>query len=349
MKKRTWFILILAIALIVTGATGSIFYFQRLEAERAKSDINKKFKYDNSEELVLNVKNRATLYLSTSEDDYVHMKKQGLSYGSTKNDETTWDIQKSGNQTVVTTDNKNMQQRLQPTVFSFGDIYDDSISLSLPENYKKITIKGNSLDINSYDLSLSKLDITTKHGNISADNLTTEELNVDTTHGDVYFNGGKVEKGLNINANSGDVTLEDTSFSDLSANLKNGDILTANTKGNISITNNSGNTNINHTKGKVTVDNKSGDIVFHSNQVNYDVDLATTHGNILIEIDDTSYERNKVDFQTGYGAISIFNKNLSSESTFSRDKGKNSIKAVSKNGDIVVNKLDKDDTEYGAH
>lgn len=50
-------------------------------------------------------------------------------------------LKKDGNKTIVTIDNKNMQQRIQPAIFSFGDIYDDSISLGLPENYKKLQLK----------------------------------------------------------------------------------------------------------------------------------------------------------------------------------------------------------------
>lgn len=348
MKKRTWFILIMAIVLIVTGASGSIFYFQKLETERAKSDINKKFKYDNSEELVLNIKNRATLFLSTSQDDYVHMRKQGLSYGNTKKNQTNWDIKKDGNKTIVTIDNQNMQQRVQPAIFSFGDIYDDSISLSLPENYKKIIIKGHNLDINTYNLTLTNLDVETKYGSVDANDLITEELTVNSSHGDIYLYDAKIEKDLTLNSTNGNITIEDTTFSNLTANLKNGDITTGNTKGDLNIDNISGNTSINHTKGKVAINNKNGDITFHSNQVNYDVNAETVHGNIFIEIDKKSYERNKVDFSTHLGIVSIFNENLSSETKFAKDKGINTIKANSKNGDITVNKLDEDDTEYDA-
>lgn len=347
MKKRTWFVLIMAFLLIVTGASGSIFYFQKLEAERAKSDVNKKFKYDNSEELVLNIKNRATLYLSTSQDDYVHMRKQGLSYGNTKENQTTWDIKKDGNKTIVTIDNKNMQQRIQPAIFSFGDIYDDSISLGLPENYKKITIKGNNLDISTYGLILTNLDVETKYGSVDANDLTTEELTINSSHGDIYLYDAKIEKDLALNSTNGNITVEDTSFSNLTAELKNGDMTTGNTKGNLKIDNVSGNTSVNHTKGTVAINNKNGDITFHSNQVNYDVSAETVHGNIFIEVDKRSYKRNKVDFSTHLGVVSIFNENLSSETKFSRDKGVNTIKAVSKNGDINVNELDEDDTEYG--
>lgn len=347
MKKRTWFILILAFLLIVTGASGSIFYFQKLEAERAKSGVNKKFKYDNSEELVLNIKNRATLHLSTSQDEYVHMKKQGLSYGNTKKNQTTWDIQKDKNKTTVTVDNKNIQQRVQPAIFSFGDIYDDSISLSLPENYKKITIKGNSLNISTYGLILTNLDIETKYGSVDANDLTTELLTINNSHGDISLYDAKIEKDLTLNSTNGNITVQDSSFSNLTAELKNGDITTGNTKGNLKINNISGNTSVNHTKGTVAINNKNGDITFHSNQVNYDVSTETVHGNIFIEVDKKSYERNKVDFATHLGVVSIFNENLSSETSFSKDKGVNTIKAISKNGNINVDKLDEDDTEYG--
>ncbi|MEG0285561.1 MAG: DUF4097 family beta strand repeat-containing protein [Vagococcus sp.] len=349
MKKRIWFVLIVATLLIITGAAGSIYHFQKLEAERAKSDINKKFKYDNSEELVLNIKNRASLYLSTSEDDYVHMKKQGLSYGNTKKDETSWDIKKEGNKTTVTIDNQNMQQRIQPTVFNFGDIYDDSISLSLPENYKKITINGNSLDIHTYELTLSKLDIKTKYGFVDANDLITEELTIESHHGDVFLNEAKIEKDLNIDSTNGNITIQDASFMNLKSTLKNGDIVTGNTKGNMDISNTSGNTYINHTKGTTKVDNKNGDVIFHSNQVNYDTTLESVHGTIFIEIDQQSYDRNKMDFATNFGVVSIFNENLSSETKFSKDKGTHLLKATSKNGDITVNELDEDDTEYDSH
>lgn len=349
MKKRIWFILALATLLIIVGGVGSVVSFQKLEAERQKSDINKKFKYDNSEELVLNIKNRATLHLSTSEDNYVHMKKQGLSYGNISEEKTTWDIQKEGKQTIVTIDNKNKQQKLQPVFFSFGDIYDDSISLSLPENYKKITIKGHNLDISAYDLTLTKLDVKTKYGNVDANELISEELAIETSYGDTYLNDTRVEKDIKVTSTNGNISVQDTSFTNLIAETNLGDVFTANTKGNLAITNQSGETNINHTKGKVTVDNKNSDIYFHSNNINYDVALNSIHGNIQMEIDKESYNRNKFNLETNFGLISIFNKNLSSETTYSSDKGKNKIQGITKNGDISIYELDEDDTEYGSH
>lgn len=349
MKKFKIFILVFAFLLIIGGGIGSIVFYQKLEVERKASEVNKKFKYDGSEELVLELKNGATVYLSPSQDDYVHMNKQGLTFNNKQSDATSWDIQKKDKQTLVTIDNKNPQKRLQPSVFSFDDISDDSIALRLPEKYKKIIIKGEKVDVTVNNLLLSQLEIQTTRGYVGIDDLSAQSLIVDSHHGDISVSQSKIEKDISLNTSSGTLSTRDTVFSELDMKVKNGDVFTSNTKGNMTITNQNGRSEINHTKGSTTINNKNGDIFYHSNNITHDVSLESTHGSIQIELDKPSYNKNKIDLKTEYGLLSIFNKNLSSETTFASNKGDALIKAYSKNGDITINELDSDDTQYEDH
>ncbi|MEG0255284.1 DUF4097 family beta strand repeat-containing protein [Vagococcus sp.] len=346
MKKRTLFLLGFAFILIIIGGVGSIFFYQQLEAERKDSEVNKKFKYDHSDELILNIKNSATINLSTSDDDYVHMNKQGLTFGSEKKESTTWNIDKKEKTTTVTIDNKISKQKFQPGVFTFSDISDDSISLKVPEKYKKITIKGDKVEIAANGLTLNNLDIQSKISNFYSNDVTVQDLTVDTKTGDINIDGGKFENNVKLSTLTGNIHVENTFFNKLDMSTKNGEVFTANTKGDLKIDNQNGNTSINHTKGLASVNNKNGEIYFHSNNITQDVTLETVNGAIQMEVDKDSYNKNKVDFKTNYGLLSIFNKNLSSETTFSNSKGKVLIKATSKNGDISVNELDPDDTKY---
>lgn len=346
MKKRILFLLGFAFILIIVGGTGSMFFYQQLEAERKESEINKKFKYDNSEELILDIKNSATINLSTSDDDYVHMNKQGLTLGSSKKESTTWNIDKKENKTTVTIDNKISTRKFQPGVFTFSDISDDSISLKVPEKYKKITIKGDKTDIFADSLTLNNLNVQSKKSSFSSSNITIQNLTVDTKYGDIFISDGKFEEDVKLTTVTGGIHVENALFRKMTMSAKNGDTFTANTKGNLKIDNQNGSTSINHTKGLATIENKNGDIFFHSNNITQDVSLETVNGSIQMEIDKKSYEKNKVDFKTDFGLLSIFNKNLSSETTFSNNKGDSLIKATSKNGDISVSELDSDDTKY---
>lgn len=346
MKKRTLLILGLAFILIIAGGLGSIFFYQRLDAEKKASEINKKFKYDNSEELVLDIKNSAAIHLATSDDEYVHMNKQGLNFGSKQKESATWNVVKKDKKTTVTIDNKVSDKTIKPAIFNFESISDDSIFLKLPENYKKITIKGDKVDISADDLSLAKLDVDIKRGNFYSNNLTIQDLTINNKFGDLYVQDGKFEKDVKLVTSTGNIHVENAIFKSLEMETKNGDAFTANTKGNLKISNQYGNTSINHTIGLVDVDNKNSDIFFHSNNISHDVKLNTVHGNIQLEMDKASYNDNKMDLKTDYGIVSIFNKNLSSETSFTSDKGDASIKATSKNGDISVNEIDKDDTKY---
>lgn len=346
MKKRTLLILGLAFILIIIGGLGSIFFYHQLDTEKKASEINKKFKYDNSEELILDIKNSASIQLTTSDDEYVHMNKQGLNFGNNQKESATWNVVKKDKKTTVIIDNKVSDKTLKPSFFNFESISDDSIFLKLPENYKKISIKGDKVDLNVDSLSLDKLAVDFKRGSFSSRNLTTQELTVNNKFGDLSIFDSKFEKDIKLVSSTGNINVENTIFKSLQMETKNGDAFTANTKGNLKISNQYGNTSINHTLGLVDIDNKNGDIFFHSNNISHDVTLNTVHGNIQLEIDKNSYNNNKINLKTEYGIVSIFNKNLSSETSFTSDKGKALIKATSKNGDISVNELDKDDTKY---
>lgn len=346
MKKKTWFILGLAFILIVVGGASSLFYFQGLEAEREKNTVNKEYKYDGSEELIINVNNRTSLFLETSNNDTVYMKKQSFDYNTANKDKTDWKIDKTGNTTTITINNEGKIKNFEPSLFNFGDFSNNSINLQIPEKYKKVTINGNSLDIFTNSLVLTTLNLQTKHGSINANDLIVESLTIDNTNGSTYLNETKVEKELNLTASNGGVTLDEVSFEKLNAQLTNGGIDTSSTKGDMTIVNHNGSIVINHPKGDVKANNKNGDISFQATSVNYDLDLETVHGKIEISMDEDAYSKNKVDLSTKFGGISIFNENLDSSTEYSRNTGTKTIKAVTKNGNISIDEYYDDDPEY---
>lgn len=108
-----------------------------------------------------------------------------------------------------------------------------------------------------------------------------------------------------------------------------------------------GDVSINHTTGKTNITTNHGDILFHDNAIDFDTTLTSSNGDIKIETDKSSIQNNRIEFEATLGDISIFNKNLSSDRKYKTNKGKISLQASTKNGEIDVDELDSEDTHYG--
>lgn len=346
MKKRHLTIMGIAIIFILCGGIGSGIFYKRLSDEKAASEVQKKFKYDQSDHLVLNFKNGSNVNLSYSGDDYIRMNKSGLNFDSSSKENTTWEIEKKEQTTTVTIDNKINEQKIEPRFFDFGSITDDTIYLTLPDGYKSVTLKGDNLNVYASDLTLDAFTVTNKKGDISLSSINSKDLTAITKYGYVDVNHTKVEHTLTLESGTGSIYYKDANAKEALITSKSGDILTGNTKGDLTIKNQHGTTNINHVAGKVNVENKNNDITFHSNSIKNDVDLSTIHGDITVEVDKPSYKELKKDFETINGVIEIFNENLSSDTEFKENKGNKLLLIRSKNGNITVDELDEDDTHY---
>lgn len=346
MKKRTLFILSLAILLIITGGIGSTIFYQRLEAERKASAVSEKFKYDGTKELELVFKNGANVDISTSEDDYIRMNKNGINFGKQPKQSATWEIKTQGDKTIVTIDNNIKDQQIEHRFFSFGSITEDSIYLRLPDKYQSIKVSGQHVNVNINRLSTQTLSLESKRGYISVDESNVKHLEAETKYGDITINGVKAEEAIKLTSLAGNVSAQESRSNTLDITSKNGDIFSANTKGNITMASDNGYISVNHTIGTADIKNKNNDIFYHTDKINKKVSLETIHGDINIETDKPSLEKNEVQFKTTNGVIAIFNKNLSSETEYKQTKGDTSISATSKNGNINVDELEDDDDHY---
>lgn len=346
MKKKTLFILSLAILLMITGGIGATIFYQRLEAERKASEVSEKFKYDGTKELELVFKNGANVNISTSEDDYIRMNKNGINFGKQPKQSATWDIQTKNDKTIVTIDNNIKEQQIERRFFSFGSITEDSIYLRLPDKYDSIKIAGNNVNVNVDRLSTQTLSLESKRGYISVYDSNVQNLAAETKYGDIDINGVKAEEAITLTSLAGNISAQDSRSNALTITSKNGDIFSANTKGNLTMASDNGFISVNHTIGLTDIKNKNNDIFYHTDKMTKDVTLETTHGDIAIETDKPSIEKNSVKFDTTNGVISIFNKNLSSETEYKQTKGDATISAISKNGNINVDELEDDDDHY---
>lgn len=353
MKKRTIFLLSLSIILILIGSVGAGVNYAQLRTEQEKTAVSKKVKYDGSKELVLNFKNSANVQLYNSEDDYIYMSKSGLSLGSKQTQNTDWSVEKDKQRTTVTIDNEKhaVDTDLEFLYFDFGSVSDDTIYLSIPKNYTHITINGKNVSLYAEGLTTEEVIIdlnnSTSHGYVNLFNLRGQNVSVKAEKSDIVAEGLMLKGNLSIDTTTGSIRAQDTAAETVRLVSQSGDLFASDTKGTLSLESTDGVISINQAIGEVTAKNDANDIYYHGNKITHPVTIDSVHGDLHLELTESALEKNKIDFSTEYGVVSIFNKNLSSESSYEKKQGNLLIKASSISGDIYLDETDDDDTYYG--
>ena len=347
MKKRTIFAIILSFIFIVIGGVGAFITQGQLVKERENNAINKKIPTKDNKQLDITINSSAKLNITRSDDRNIYMDKQGIDFKLDKKEQADCTFKEEKDTSSLTINNPTTSKS-NPYPFMVFDLYsysDDTIYLRVPSHFETININGKHVNLNIYDFTMNNINLNVENGEISLYNIKANQVTQQQNNTNVHVDSSKIQEKLSINSMY-DIVVINTTAKEINLTSDMGDITTGNTKGDLALYSKDGGISVNHTSGKSTVETKHGDILFHDNNIDFDTILTSTNGDIDIETDSKSIDKNQIDFETNLGEISIFNKNLSSERKYKTDKGKISFKAISKNGDIEVEELDSDDTQY---
>lgn len=348
MKKRTFFAIVIAIIFMIVGGIGTFITQKKLVNEREKNTIHKKIKSNKNKTLDIHFNTPTSVTLTHSDNQYIYMDKQGVDFRLDNNKQADWTFKEEKNTSSLTINNPttNKENPYPFAIFNINNYTDDTVYLRIPTHYETVTINGKNVNLSMHDFSMDNIKLNMENGSASLSGIRANQVSQPKQDTDFSLDDSKISEELSVNTKLYDINVLNTTAKLMTLTTDMGDVFTANTKGDLKITTVDGDISINHTTGKSVVASKHGDVLFHDNHIDFDTELMTTNGNIDIETDESSISDNKLDFETTLGDISIFNKNLSSNRKYKTNKGTISIKATSKNGEIEVEELDSDDTQY---
>ncbi|MCT4592934.1 MAG: DUF4097 domain-containing protein [Anaeromicrobium sp.] len=176
---------------------------------------------------------------------------------------------------IIPEDRKDMKIQLQ------GNVFDDlKHELSLSKNGSSLNIEVTYDDSMLLGYSLMKLQVF-----IPKDYKGT--MNVETTSGDLSMTKKLSLENLSVDLTSGNIYLKDINANNLSLNSTSGDI-----EGEYLVTNNakinlvSGDISLNNFAGNLRGKSISGDIKVTYEKFNNDVNLESTSGDLIIDLQD---------------------------------------------------------------
>ncbi|MGX6970353.1 DUF4097 family beta strand repeat-containing protein [Vagococcus bubulae] len=349
MKKRTLFAIVIAILFMIIGGVGTFFTQKQLINEREENAINKKIPTKENKTLNIHFSSSTLVTITKSDDDNIYMNKQGVDFklDKTTQADCTFTEEKDISSLTINNPTVNHDSRYPFSIINFNSYTDDTVYLRIPQHYEAIHINGENINLSMYDFSIDNMEFNISTGSISLQDVRANHISQTKSDTDFMIQDSKVLDTLNVNSKQYDINVLNTTAKQMTLSTGMGNIFTGNTKGELNISSEDGDVSINHTTGKSTITTKHGDILFHDDAIDFDTTLSSTNGDITIETDTSSIDHNHIDFETSLGDISIFNKNLSSERKYKTNKGKISIKATTKNGEIDVEELDSEDTHYG--
>lgn len=334
---------------IVIGGIGTVVTQGRLNTERENNAINKKIPTKQNKKLNINFSSSTMVTITKSDDNNIYMNKQGVDFKLDKNKQADCTFSEQENTSILTINNPTTNNNsLYPfSIINFNHYTDDTVYLRIPQHYDSVNINGENITLSMYDFSANTIDFDISNGNISLNDIRANYVSQTKKDTDFIIEESKVLEELSVASKQYSIHVLNTTAKLMKLSTDMGDIFTGNTKGELDIASENGDVSVNHTKGKSVITTKHGDILFHDDSVDFDTTLTSTNGDINIETDKSSIEDNQIDFETILGDISIFNKNLSSDKKYKTNKGKISLKASTKNGEIDVDELDSEDTHYG--
>lgn len=349
MKKRTFFTIIIAILFIIVGGIGVFVTQNQLVEEREQNAVNKKILTKKNKELEIRFDSPTMVTITRSDDKHIYMNKQGVDFKLDKKKQADCTFTEKDSTSLLTIKNPSTETKgAYPfSIFSLNRYIDDTVYLRVPTHYETVIVNGEMIHLSMYDFSADTITLSLSNGSVSLDNIRAKKLIQTEQATDFIIENSKISEQLSISSQYNDITILNSTAKLMTLKTEIGSIFTGNTKGDMEVNTQEGDVSINHTTGKSTIHTIHGDILFHDNTIDFDTELISTNGDIDIETDNASIESNQLNFETTLGDISIFNKNLSSDRKYKTNKGKISIKAMTKNGDIDVEELDTDDTHYG--
>lgn len=349
MKKRTFFAIIIAILFIIIGGAGTAFTQRQLINERDQNAINKKIPTKENKTLNINFNSPTFVTITKSDDNNIYMNKQGVDFKLDKKKQVDCTFTEEKDLSALTINNPTVssEKRYPFSIISFNNYTDDTVYLRIPQHYESVNINGKNINVSMSDLSVDKINFDISNGSIFVQNIRSNDISQIKNDVDFTIQDSKILDTLTATSKQYDINVINTTAKHMVLSTEMGDIFTGNTKGDMDISSKDGDVSINHTTGKTNITTNHGDILFHDNAIDFDTTLTSSNGDIKIETDKSSIQNNRIEFEATLGDISIFNKNLSSDRKYKTNKGKISLQASTKNGEIDVDELDSEDTHYG--
>ncbi len=184
-------------------------------------------------------------------------------------------------------------------IFLHNNIYIDVYLPQTYENNLNVNVVSSDIKIDE-EMNLDYLNIDTVSGDIDVKNLSLNKARFNTTSGEMILSHLNVEQDTYLYTISGDVELKTITSSNIHFNSVSGEIYGEDINGNVSGS------------------SISGDITIYENSPEFNINLSSTSGEIIIDLD----EESKFNFtiQTISGHISI-----EKEYTVSSAPSKNNI------------------------
>lgn len=366
MKKTTLGILIVSIACMVVGATGTGLYAKKLTNERDKNNIHEVIDNENTNTLIIEANNLSGITIGQSSSNEITVDQYSSNFLESNTNKVSLTTKKKDKQMTLNMNSKKIKN--SPSILGFSQhSYQDDVFINIPSSYTSVILKGDKTNYNISEITTKELTLDVSDGVVNINSATLDELNA--TGNSTYFHLSEVaaDKLIEVNSEKGDVNLYSGIAENINITTAEGNIFTANSKGKLTLDSSSGDISLNHTVGDTKITTNTGNITYHNLNNNSETKLTSTHGDIFLEIAKNNINDSKLDLDTTLGDIIYYEDDEYSEDHMSDnmphkkdatddkdkkvsdDKKNVKIKATTKNGDIIIQEIDPDDTYYGYH
>lgn len=160
------------------------------------------------------------------------------------------------------------------------------VTVSVPPQITELTLISDSQNYvhsNLSDLTLEKLEVTTKNSSTNIHSISVKELNATSIRGDFSLSDTTVSDNFKLNSDSGDVFVTSTKFAKEShLNSLSGNLTVKNNLAtNLTLSSEQGSLLLDDASGLVSGTTKTGDIYVVNRRKTTEGTLATTSGNIF--------------------------------------------------------------------
>lgn len=283
MKKTTAFFLCIGVIAMIGGGIGAGVFYQRAEKSMTTHKVEeyKIKKKTSSEEIHLILNGNSNYVIQTENLDKVMME---TSFGSSASIESSMKVEEKENQLIISTTGN--QSALEISNFRIGFFLDDfnpEVTLTIPENARKIIVEGNGQGNIRFDTIKSEdLSINLSSSDLSFNTINTDKLNVTLFSGDIHLYGDTRSKEVIVSTTSGDLELIDLSAEKVTASTKAGDIYLDQINGTSTIETTLGDINATNLKGDASVKIGTGSFELNGDSLPKKLKVVTTLGDISI-------------------------------------------------------------------
>lgn len=350
MKKRTIFLIALAVILMAVGGIGSVVYY-RIANKTMINHIDKSYSIKDTKnlenvEFTINGNVPVSVITNYDSDDI----KLDVSSTIKAPISVDWDAKESNGKTIISL-NLNREPFIDdtPEIFTFGFGFWDEVHqpafVYLPENMENLTINNQSKsDVEMLgEMRLNTLKATSKSGNISTSLLTADKVDFSSETGDVLMNSEITANEVSVKTDQGDIYLYTVNADKIQLESKSGDIDAYESKGGFTVQTTSGEATFENVRGTMKMTGKSGSFSLNGYEALQTLDVALESGDIDITFTDTLPKNLSVEASTEVGDINLLDSNKTS---YKAGTGKQAYTLKTKLGDIDVYGYDYDDDAF---